>query len=441
MRQPRSTSVVAALLTAAFAAALLAAPAGAAAPHVVQPGETLWSIAAANNLTTRTVAAFNGLSEDSQVVLGSTIQVPTTVEGYAALQQAGLVPTDPAQASGGTTAAAPAATAPAAPAAAPAPQGHYKVREGDTLGGLAASSGVSVDAMAAMNGLDPAAPLLIGTVLKLPSGAPPPPQASTPEPAQTVVPDAAPVPTATTVGAGDIHAVAAAHGVSPSLAAAIAWQESGFNNGMVSSANARGVMQVMPGTWTWVQENLADRPLDPNSATDNVHAGVMYLRRLLDETGGDENAAIAGYYQGLSSVRSRGMYEDTQHYVDNVQALRGRFGGCHAAYRVVRPPYSGGRAASPARRSPETCAGAAGERPVRRLRRRWRSAGVEVELVDLVVLDAIVLLDEVLVVLRVVARLLRVLARERADGVHRLPQRERDDLHEIAERAAEHHHA
>ena len=63
-------------------------------------------------------------------------------------------------------------------------------------------------------------------------------------------------------------------------------------------------MQVMPGTWDYVQQNLAQRPLDPNSATDNVHAGVMYLKRLLDETGGDENAAIAGYYQGLA-VRPR----------------------------------------------------------------------------------------------------------------------------------------
>ena len=62
-------------------ALLLAAPAGAAVPHVVQPGETLWSIAAANNLTTRTVAAYNGLSENAQVVLGSTIQVPSTSEG------------------------------------------------------------------------------------------------------------------------------------------------------------------------------------------------------------------------------------------------------------------------------------------------------------------------------------------------------------------------
>src|SRR5919112_896917 len=81
-----------------FLIALLipAAPASAAVPHTVRPGETLWSIAAANNLTTRTVAAYNGLSENAQVVLGSTINVPTTTEGYAALQSAGLVPADPA---------------------------------------------------------------------------------------------------------------------------------------------------------------------------------------------------------------------------------------------------------------------------------------------------------------------------------------------------------
>ena len=141
------------------------------------------------------------------------------------------------------------------------------------------------------------------------------------------MPQADPVPTAAVVGAADVQSVASLHGVSPSLAAAIAWQESGFNNSMVSSANARGVMQVMPGTWSYVQENLADRALDPNSATDNVHAGVLYLKRLLNETGGDESAAIAGYYQGLASVQSRGMFDDTQQYVANVQALRARFGG------------------------------------------------------------------------------------------------------------------
>src|SRR3954471_9777415 len=92
----RSMNVRPSRLLLFFLALLIpAAPASAAAPHTVQPGETLWSIAAANNLTTRTVAAYNGLSEDAQVVLGSTINVPTTVEGYAALQRTGAVPATP----------------------------------------------------------------------------------------------------------------------------------------------------------------------------------------------------------------------------------------------------------------------------------------------------------------------------------------------------------
>jgi LysM repeat protein len=357
----------------AVTALALAAPASAEVAHTVAPGETLWSIAAANNLTTRTVAAYNGLSEDAQVVLGQTIRVPTTVEGYAALQNAGLA----AQPAG--TAAAPAASgggsytvrpgdtltgiaaasgmsvsalaaangldpaglliagrtialaggsAPAAGAgsAAPPAQGAYTVRPGDTLSGLAGGAGVSVAAMAAMNGLDPAAVLPAGTLLKLPTGAPAPARSSEPAPAP-VVPVAAPAPTATRLGAADVQSVASQYGVSPSLAAAVAWQESGFNNAMVSGSNARGVMQVMPGTWDYVQRNLTQRQLDPNSATDNVHAGVLYLKRLLDDTGGDENAAIAGYYQGLQSVRDRGMFDDTERYVENVQALRSRFGG------------------------------------------------------------------------------------------------------------------
>jgi soluble lytic murein transglycosylase-like protein len=309
-----------------FVAAFLsiAAPAQAAAPHVVQPGETLWSIAAANNLTTRTVAAFNGVSEDAHVVLGSTLVVPTTVEGYASLQRAGLVPSAP------SAAATPAATTPVASTsstAAPAPQGAYTVRPGDTLSALAAQVRVPAANIAAMNGLSLAGPLLAGTVIKLPAGAPAPANAGTPAPATRIVPAAAPAPTATRLGAADVQRVASTYGVSPSLAAAIAWQESGFNNSMVSGANARGVMQVMPGTWDYVQANLAGRPLDPNSATDNVSAGVLYLKRLLAESGGDESTAIAGYYQGLGSVRSRGMFDDTKRYVDNVQALRSRFGG------------------------------------------------------------------------------------------------------------------
>jgi N-acetylmuramoyl-L-alanine amidase len=301
------------LLATPIVLLLAATPASAAVSHTVQPGETLWSIAAANNLTTRSVAAFNGLSENAQVVLGSSINVPTVAESASALS--GAAPQAAA-------ASAPAATASGAPAV----LGSYVVRAGDTLGGLARNAGVSLDSMAAANGLDPAQPLLIGTVVKLPAGAPAPARASEPLPTQRVVSSAGPQPTAQRVGAGDIQSVASQYGVSPSLAAAIGWQESGFNNGMVSDANARGVMQVMPGTWSYV-ESITGQKLNAASATDNVRAGVLYLQHLLQQTGGDESAAIAGYYQGLGSVRSRGLFDDTQKYVANVQALRSRFGG------------------------------------------------------------------------------------------------------------------
>jgi soluble lytic murein transglycosylase-like protein len=125
---------------------------------------------------------------------------------------------------------------------------------------------------------------------------------------------------------GTIGQIAAAEGVPPSLASAIAWQESGFNNGLVSSANARGIMQIVPGTWQYVQNNLASRPLDPSSATDNVRAGSLYLASLLRSTG-SVPTAIASYYQGLGSVRQNGLYPDTQRYVADVMALMPQFGG------------------------------------------------------------------------------------------------------------------
>src|ERR671931_520363 len=72
----------------------LGAPAAASAslPHVVQPGESLWSISYANNLTLRTVAVFNGLDENTVLTVGQTIQVPTVAEGAAALANAGITP-------------------------------------------------------------------------------------------------------------------------------------------------------------------------------------------------------------------------------------------------------------------------------------------------------------------------------------------------------------
>jgi soluble lytic murein transglycosylase-like protein len=136
-----------------------------------------------------------------------------------------------------------------------------------------------------------------------------------------------PYPTQQMVSSGEVASIAAANGVPASLAKAIAYQESGFNNEVVSSADARGVMQITPGTWSWIDETLAGpTPLAPASALDNVRGGMLLLRSLLQAAGGNEALAAAGYYQGLQSVLQEGMYPSTQQYVANIQGLQQQFG-------------------------------------------------------------------------------------------------------------------
>jgi soluble lytic murein transglycosylase-like protein len=179
--------------------------------------------------------------------------------------------------------------------------------------------------LAAANGLDPAAPLLAGRALTLPAAGTTGTVQYAAAPAISA--NAPPYPTPERVTAAQIGQVAAANGVPGSLAAAIGWQESGFNNDLVSSADARGVMQIVPATWQWIQQNMAGGSLAPASAVDNVRGGVLLLRSLLNVTGGDPILAAAGYYQGLASVRQHGMYSDTRQYVNSVMALRSQFGG------------------------------------------------------------------------------------------------------------------
>ncbi len=58
----------------------LVAPAGASVTHTIQPGETLYGIAAANGLTTDSLASWNGVSSDYLVIAGNTLSVPTPEE-------------------------------------------------------------------------------------------------------------------------------------------------------------------------------------------------------------------------------------------------------------------------------------------------------------------------------------------------------------------------
>ena len=119
-----------------------------------------------------------------------------------------------------------------------------------------------------------------------------------------------------------IAATARRHGVDPRLALAVSMQESGWNQRQVSVANAVGIMQVIPSGGEWAS-SLTGRQLDLLEPQDNVTAGVVMLRALT-RAADSEDVAIAGYYQGLSSVQSRGMFTDTKQYVASIKALKGR---------------------------------------------------------------------------------------------------------------------
>ena len=327
------------LLLTVVAGALLAMPAAASAyfVHTVLPGESLSSIAAADGLSVDQLAAANGLSPDAELIVGSTVQIPP--------QQA-PVGVSPVSSATGTTSVGDGdsdaddvgSTASEAPASSGA-GGSYVVQPGDTLTAIAARAGMTVDQLATLNGLNPNAYLISGTALSLGGGSgmeyvstnTAPSSAPSAQPvgaaAEGSVTDP-PYPTPQTVSAPEVGSIAAANGVPASLADAIAWQESGFNNDLVSSADARGVMQILPGTWQWIQNDLnSGPPLAPASASDNVRGGVIMLHSLLDATGGDPAEAAAAYYQGLSSLEQNGMYPDTQQYVQDVLSLEQQFGG------------------------------------------------------------------------------------------------------------------
>ena len=109
------------------------------------------------------------------------------------------------------------------------------------------------------------------------------------------------------------------------FAAAIIRQESGYEPTARSRADAMGLMQVLPSTGDFVSRYVVGRPLDIRTTQDNITAGVAFIDYLWRLTGGDVRRTLAGYYQGLSSVRQHGMYPSTKQYVANILALRDRF--------------------------------------------------------------------------------------------------------------------
>jgi len=275
-------------------------PASAAADysHVVQRGETLTSVAAVDGLSIEAIARANRISPQAELVAGQILLIPPRTAENAAVSTAAPKVT---QSSGTGTVATTTQSDSTETATDPD-------ADGDTDASTQTDVSVQTKRTTASVQTKPAAYTRPST----PSSG----SLGTPQPTQQLE------------SSGDIATIAAQNGVPASLAEAIAWQESGWNNDEVSGIGAVGVMQIVPSTWTWIDQYLTpSAPLGTTSAAENVRAGVLLLHELLAVTGDDYAMAIAGYYQGLASVKAHGMYPGTRQYVNDVLALQQRFGG------------------------------------------------------------------------------------------------------------------
>ena len=191
----------------------------------------------------------------------------------------------------------------------------HRVAAGESFFSIAERYGISPLLLARASGLRLSDVIVPGQRLTVPAGARTP----------TAGP-AGGVPSGSAVSRDAVRASidhwAAVYGVDARLARATAWMESGFQPDVVSSVGAVGIMQLLPGTWKWVDQVLLGTTT-PRTYDGNVRAGVRYLRWLLDQFDGDTRLALAGYYQGAQAVRDRGLFDDTKRYVAIILKLYG----------------------------------------------------------------------------------------------------------------------
>ncbi len=122
--------------------------------------------------------------------------------------------------------------------------------------------------------------------------------------------------------ATQIRRVAARYGLSAQLLLAIAWQESGWNQHVISRDGGIGVMQIMP--YTAYGLNIQTRnSYNPYQLSDNIELGAIYLRSLIISFHGNLNEVISAYNEGGWNVLHRGIFN--WRYVYTVRALMYRF--------------------------------------------------------------------------------------------------------------------
>lgn len=294
----RATRTLAILLT--LAAVLTA---GATGTIRVKAGDTLWEIAQRHHTTVDVLRRLNDLPGAGTIYVGELLKVPVA----SAASRSRVI------------------------------EKGYTVRPGDNLSTIAQRYGVSVSTLVLRNRLPRGGVVAIGRRLAIPvkiSGATP--RNSATYNAGLRIPDSVQrstirhrrylaahrQPSQASVRRL-VYRTAKRVGVDPSLVLAVAYHESGFQQGVVSPVDAIGTMQVLPSTGR-VLSYAYGRRLNLLRAEDNVLAGALLLKELLSATG-RADLALAGYYQGLGSVHAHGMLPQTHAYIRNVTALRARF--------------------------------------------------------------------------------------------------------------------
>ena len=315
---PPAAASVPALPPSAIVSTLTAAPTGWE-PNPVRSGDTLYDIAARTGTSIAALVQANHLRDDGHLIrIGSSLLVPgrTAATAVRATAPARATP----RATPRPTAAVPTATT-----------SSYRVVGGDTIEGIARRTGASQSSLIAANGLRAPYLIQVGQVLVIHKPVATSantfagrtyPQATVASAARSRAAIAAAGTPSRPQTRAVIAATAARYGVDPRLALAIAFQESDWDQGQVSVANAIGAMQVIPSSGQWAS-GLVGRRLDLLNVRDNATAGVAILRALMRSSGALD-LTIAGYYQGLGSVQQNGMYADTKGYVASVTALMSR---------------------------------------------------------------------------------------------------------------------
>jgi soluble lytic murein transglycosylase-like protein len=195
------------------------------------------------------------------------------------------------------------------------------VRAGETLTSISRRHGVSIDRIVELNAIANPSRIYAGQRLTIPGAASARPAAAR---------AAMPATMATLVARRDavrrvIVEEARRFGVPKAFALAVAWQESGWQQGVVSHAGAIGVMQLLPTTADWVGQAMLGTPIDPRDLRQNVRGGVRLLAHYLDRYDGDRAKALAAYYQGQTAVDRHGIYPVSRPYIASIAVLEALF--------------------------------------------------------------------------------------------------------------------